>query len=215
MPSDAAQRGAARGLALPPARRQLLALALAGLLPGSASTQVPAQVPALPPAAPESATGWLQPRLLPPAITLRRGERDNLSLQRALSGKVTAVQLMFTGCSATCPMQGALFAAIAQRMALRHVALLSISIDVLGDDAKTLAAWQERFGPHPAWHTAVPKPADLDRLSDYLKGGASKRGTHTTQVFVFDRQARLSFRSGDTPSRDDVEALLAEVVRQG
>jgi len=37
-------------------------------------------------------------------------------LPTALAGEATAVQRMFTGCSSVCPMQGAVFAAVAARL---------------------------------------------------------------------------------------------------
>ncbi len=91
--------------------------------------------------------------------------------------------------------------------------LLSISIDVLGDTPDTVAAWQRRLGPHAAWRGAVAHPNDVDRLAAYLKGAASRSGTHTAQVFVFDRQGRLSHRTGDNPGMGELEALIDGVGR--
>ena len=153
-------------------------------------------------------TGWLRPRLPAPALRITSANGRQTTLAGAIAGKVTAVQLMFTGCSSTCPVQGALFAAMASRLRSEDVQFLSISIDALGDTPAALSAWQDRFGRAPAWNTAVADAADVDPLADFMKGVAGKRGTHTAQVFVFDRQSRLCYRTGDAPMIADIEALL-------
>jgi len=157
-------------------------------------------------------TGWVQPRQPAPAFRITRTDGRQVPLANATAGKVTAVQLMFTGCSATCPLQGALFAAVAERLRRSDVQLLSISIDALGDTPATLSAWQRRFGMHPAWSAAVSDVNEVDQLAGFMKGAAARQGTHTAQVFVFDRTARLCFRTGDSPALAEVEALLAHVA---
>lgn len=134
------------------------------------------------------------------------------TLADSIAGKVTAVQLMFTGCSATCPTQGALFGALATRLRSNAVQLLSISIDVLGDSPARVAEWQNRFGRHDAWLAAVADAKDVDRLASFMKGASARPGTHTAQVFVFDREARLRYRSEEAPDLGDVEVLLAKAA---
>ena len=157
-------------------------------------------------------TGWVQPRQPAPAFRITRTDGRQVPLANATAGKITAVQLMFTGCSATCPLQGALFAAVAERLRRTDVQLLSISIDALGDTPATLSAWQRRFGMHPAWSAAVSDVNEVDQLAGFMKGAAARQGTHTAQVFVFDRNARLCFRTGDSPAIAEVEALLAHIA---
>ena len=48
--------------------------------------------------------GSVTPPRLVPDLTLTGADAQALSLKRALLGHVTAMQLMFTGCSATCPI---------------------------------------------------------------------------------------------------------------
>jgi len=183
--------------------RRRLVLAWAG---ASALGTLPRAQAASPP------TGWVQPRQPAPAFRITRTDGRQVPLASATAGKVTAVQLMFTGCSATCPVQGALFAAVAGRLRRNDVQLLSISIDALGDTPATLSAWQHRFGMHPAWSAAVSDVNEVDQLTGFMKGAPARQGTHTAQVFVFDRNARLCFRTGDSPALAEVEALLAHVA---
>jgi protein SCO1 len=188
-----------------PTRRQMLmSAALAGGAPWLAA-----------PAAAHAVYGPVAPPLQAPAIPVTGSDGRPQPLRAMLSGHVTAVQLMFTGCSATCPIQGAIFADAARQLhrddpALR---LLSISIDPLGDDARALAAWLGRFGP-PAtrWRAAVLAAKDVDPLIDFLRGRASGADRHTAQAFLFDRQARLAFRTVDMPAGADLAALMRQLA---
>lgn len=186
-------------------RRHMLALAGMAAVPGSIPLAMAAQAP----------TGWVRPRLPAPPLRLTASDGRKVSLAGLVAGKATAVQLMFTGCSSTCPTQGAFFAAVAARLHSGDVRLLSVSIDALGDTPATMSTWQARFGKSASWQTAVAEVADVDRLADFMKGMPGKSGTHTAQVFIFDRLGRLSCRTGDWPALSDVESLLATVAQQG
>ena len=182
-------------------RRQALA-ALAALGATSQAFAVPAA------AAP---TGWVRPKPVTPALRLIDASGHRMGLSDALLGRATAVQLMFTGCNASCPLQGALFAAIAARMRSTDVQLLSISIDALGDTPESLLRWQERFGRHSAWHLAVADVQDVSRLADFVKGVPGKSGSHTAQVYLFDDMGQLTYRTGDSPQVREIEALLSRL----
>lgn len=157
--------------------------------------------------------GWVQPRQPAPSLKIVGSDGRKIPLSQALIGKISAVQLMFTGCSSTCPVQGALFAAVASQLRSKDVQLLSISIDALGDSPAMVAAWQARFGRHPAWNTAVADLNDVDRLADFMKGAAAKPGTHTAQVFIFDGKAQLAFRTVDSPGVGELDGLLTRLAR--
>ena len=49
---------------------------------------------------------------------------------------------------------------------------------------------------------------DVDALAEFLRGVPPKTGTHSSQVFLFDRQARLAFRTVELPSVEHVVELL-------
>jgi protein SCO1 len=168
-----------------------------------------------------SAYGPVTPRATLPAqlgVTPTRG--PSRPLRDLLQGHVTAVQLMFTGCSATCPIQGAIFADVQAlltpqdtRQGLR---LLSVSIDPLGDDLPALTGWLRRFGARPSqWLAALPSPRDVDPLLDLLRGRASGVDRHTAQAFLFDRQGRLALRTPDLPPAAEVARLVRELAAAG
>jgi protein SCO1/2 len=157
-------------------------------------------------------TGPVQPRAPAPPVRVLDERGQLLLLATLLSGSVSAVQLMFTGCGTVCPAQGAYFARLAARPRPFPVRWLSISVDSLGDDASRLAAWLARFGAPPSWKAAVPGVHDLDRLCTYLRGAPASPSSHTEQVFVFDARGQLAYRTGDQPSAIDLERVLARTA---
>jgi len=106
-------------------------------------------------ASPSPAGGWLQPRLPVPDWHFLAADGQRRALRQVLAGKVTAVQLMFAGCTTSCPPQGALFGAVAERMAPARCQLLSLSIDTLGDTPASVKVWQARFGQYPGWQVGI------------------------------------------------------------
>ena len=164
------------------------------------------------------AYGRVVPAQLTPRIRVAPLDAPLSDLQTLLRGNVTALQLMFTSCSATCPIQGAMFAEL--QKALRgtepHFRLLSVSIDPLGDDAKGLRAWLRSFGAEPTrWTAALSLPPDLDALLGFLRGRAAGVDRHTPQVYLFDCQARLSLRTVDLPSASSVKRMMQELNSLG
>ena len=186
-------------------RREVLAAALAA--PCLAWHQSGAQA--------HAAYGPVSPRAPVPAVSLTMADGRPVTLQGLLKGHVTALQLMFTGCTATCPIQGAIFADAARMLdgASSELRLLSLSVDPLGDTPQALSAWLGRFGaPVQRWSGAIPRVQDVDRLLDFLRGRANGVDRHTAQAFLFDRQARLAFRTVDMPAGADLAALMRQLA---
>jgi protein SCO1/2 len=161
--------------------------------------------------------GRVEPPLPAPAIPLQLHNGQRSSLPLLLAGRATALQLMFTGCSATCPFQGALFGAAQAGLApatagasagTSGLQLLSVSIDALGDTPAALARWMQGFGAGPHWRAALPSVAGVDQLLDFLRGRQAGPDGHTAQVYYFNRSGQLVLRSADFPPPEQVVSLL-------
>ncbi|MEA3128913.1 MAG: hypothetical protein QOF46_708 [Paraburkholderia sp.] len=147
--------------------------------------------------------------------TGRKRLLSDLLLQR-----VTAVQTIYTGCSSVCPLQGALFSAVQERLpqirARYPVQLLSIGIDPLSDSPSALHAWLMRFQAGPGWTAATPALRDVDRMRTTLSGSALPLGNladHATQIYCFDARAMLRWRSDDLPRADEICDVLSALGR--
>lgn len=166
-------------------------------------------------AAQHAAFGIVRPALMVPNIAVTDMRGASVDLARMLRGHVTAVHLMFTGCTATCPIQGAIFADAQARLdaADTSLRLLSVSIDPLGDDVPALRAWLQRFGARQdRWTAALPKPQGVDPLLDFVRGRASGADRHTAQAYLFNRRAELVFRSADVASGESLVATLRQLA---
>ena len=167
--------------------------------------------------------GRVRPPVAAPALRLVGHDGRATTLTNSLRNHVTVVQLMFTGCSAICPLQGMQFASLQAALASRGIAdvqLLSLSIDPLGDDPKALRAWLQRFAAGPTWRAAAPVPADLDGLlgllgRNGLPANASTGDRHSGQLGLFDREKRLVWRTADLPPVNEVLEALRWLRGQG
>lgn len=159
--------------------------------------------------------GLVQPPVAMPPLKVALLTGKTTDLPTLLRGRVTAVQLMFTGCSATCPIQGAIFAEMQTLLkdAGADLQLLSVSIDPLGDDVRSMQKWLAQFGAMASrWSAAMSTMQSVDGLFDFMNGRASGPDRHTPQVYLFDRSARLVFRSVDLPPAQPMVRLMRELA---
>lgn len=159
--------------------------------------------------------GPVAPATAIPSLTCVCSDGSTATLAELLMGKTTALQLMFTGCSAICPMQGALFARLQGMLTnqlARNIQLLSLSIDPLGDDPKALSAWLKRFKARPGWIAASPALAVLDQVTALFRRGVNAADDHSTQVYLINRGSRLVWRTSDLPAPREVADLLLQLA---
>ncbi len=161
--------------------------------------------------------GPVTPPLAAPALPLLLHDGRSAGLPAVLQGHVTAVQLMFTGCSAICPVQGAVFAQLQALVGgpLPKAQLLSISIDPVADDAQALAAWRRRFGAGTAWLAAAPPVRHAQAMPTFLGGRQDRQAEgdrHNAQVFLFDRQGRLAYRCAEFASPHSVAQAMSQLA---
>ncbi|RPH45880.1 MAG: SCO family protein [Burkholderiales bacterium] len=159
--------------------------------------------------------GRIEPAEPVPDLTVLRDDGARLPLERQLRGRITALHFMFTGCTSTCPIQGATFARVQALLGpqrAERLQLLSVSVDALGDDPASLARWRAALSAGPRWRAAVPIAAHGTRLLDWASaGGRSGADVHATQVLLIDERARLVFRSVDLPDARQVADLLVSL----
>jgi protein SCO1 len=142
-------------------------------------------------------------------------------LAALLRGRVTAMQLMFTGCSATCPIQGALFAQAQRDLISAKLAaqFVSLSIDPLSDTPAALDGWLRKFQAQPGWLGVAPRIEDVAAITAWLtRGGepkpAGSQDPHSGQVYVIDARGDLVFRLASMPRASDIVAVLRMVLQR-
>ncbi len=161
--------------------------------------------------------GVVNPPIAPPPVSLALEDKSKTTLQALLKDHVTGVQLMFTTCQATCPIQGALFADAAKKLGdrVKPAQLLSISIDPGQDTEERLRDWLKRFGQSPRWHAARPDATQMKSLITFLKATNAPPDPHTGQVYFFNGRGELVLRSVDFPPATEIVRILEAVAKRG
>ncbi|MFA8356923.1 SCO family protein [Burkholderia ubonensis] len=142
-------------------------------------------------------------------IVLANGARRKLG--DMLRGMTTAIQFVFTGCSATCPLQGAIFQTLQAKLAQRpipDVQLLSISIDPANDTPVAMTAWLKRFDARSGWQAAIPSSNDLEALERLYRDVRNPADSHIDQTFISSRSAQLVWKTDHLPTPESVYDAL-------
>lgn len=157
--------------------------------------------------------GRVQPPLPVPDVAVFTHAGRATRLGDVARGKPTALHLMFTQCASTCPIQAAIFQRVQWSLGndSPDAQLLSVSIDPRHDSPPALAAWLRQVGASEHWLALQPRVADLDQLRSAFGARSGPADTHSTQVSIIDRQARVVWRSIELPSPEEIVAVLRQV----
>jgi protein SCO1/2 len=179
----------------------------------------PAPLPALPPAETQAAThlpfGPVRPARALPGIYITLSDGTKQRLDNLLAGHWTVVQLIFTGCSTTCPVQGAIFQETQKRLDAidGDVRLLSISIDPLGDTPELLEKWRRQFEAGNRWQAAVPQIDDLGALLDVLGGRGEGVDIHNARAYFINPRGELQYITEEMPSPKFLTNLARDALK--
>ena len=155
--------------------------------------------------------GRISPPAPVPAVKLVRHDAASTTLRELATGHVTAVQLMFTECTTTCPIQAAIFQQVQRlvpNMASNGLQLLSLSVNPTADSPKALSKWLRRFHAGPGWIAAAPSIKDGALIQNFFGKPNGDFSDHSTQVNIVDRQARLVWRTIELPRAEEIAAIL-------
>jgi protein SCO1/2 len=155
--------------------------------------------------------GRVAPPVAVPDIALVRHDGTHTTLSALVSQHATALQLMFTACTTTCPIQGAIFAQVQKLIpdqVARGIQLVSLSVDPERDTPQILAKWLRRFGSRAGWIAASPRATDTERLRDFAGRGRSASDNHSTRVQMLNRQGLLVWRTLDLPRPEEIAGIL-------
>jgi protein SCO1/2 len=159
----------------------------------------------------DSGHGRLRPAVTVPDFEMVLANGSRASLQSLLAGQGTAIQLMFTECRTTCPMEGAIFEKVQTlipNQVERRLQLLSLSVNASGERPGALGAWLERYHARPGWMAAAPSSKDLPAFRKLFGQGRSASDPHSTQVQVVDRHGQLIWRTSELPSASEIVSIL-------
>ncbi|MBI2884241.1 MAG: SCO family protein [Candidatus Methylomirabilis oxyfera] len=88
-----------------------------------------------------------------------------------LKGKAVAIELIYTSCTDTCPLETARLSQVQRILGDRvgkEIFFYSITIDPARDTPKVLKAYAKKFHAGPGWLFLTGKKADIDLISKKL-----------------------------------------------
>ncbi len=158
-------------------------------------------------------SGPVEPSLLVPDLPLICSDGSSTSLRHLVENRVTAVQLMLTSCTTTCPIQGAIFRHVQNMVAVaRGIQLVSLSVDPQLDTPLVLSHWLGQFHAQPGWIAAAPHLRDLKALREFFGTGTNPDDNHTAQVSLIDRRKMLVYKTSELPDPATVAHLLEKMA---
>jgi protein SCO1 len=133
-----------------------------------------------------------------------------------LKGKNVAVNVMYTGCTAVCPLETANLARVQRILGDRvgkDIFFYSISIDPLNDTPQALKAFTKKFDIAPGWQFLTGKPADIEIIVRKLglSRGSDKENPdgHTSSLMVGNVPGGLWLRNSAV---DNPQFLVAKMA---
>lgn len=134
---------------------------------------------------------WSPPQM--PDVQLQDQDGQRWKLRADLTAnRPVVMSFMFTGCAATCPPQTAVLRQLRQTLdadtTLRHVLLLSITVDPLGDGPEQLHAYAKRYGitagHHQGWLFLTGERAALAKAWRAFGVDTSDRDAHPSLLWI-------------------------------
>lgn len=126
-----------------------------------------------------------------PKVPLTTQNGDAVEFYDLIKGKIVAIQLIYTSCQYSCPLETARLAHVqkllGERMG-RDVFFYSISIDPAHDTPAVLKTYAEQYGAGPGWLFLTGKAEDIALLSKklglYTEPNAEAKDGHTATLLI-------------------------------
>jgi protein SCO1 len=109
---------------------------------------------------------------VPDTTLLDQNGREVRFKSDVLGDKTVAIQFIFTTCRAICPVMGAAFAKLQDRLGDRlgkDISLISVSIDPVTDTPVRMKQWGEQFGARPGWSLLTGEKEKVESLLKTLE----------------------------------------------
>ena len=126
-----------------------------------------------------------------PKVTLTTQTGDAVDFYDLIKGRIVAIELIYTSCEYSCPLETARLAHVQRllgdRMG-RDVFFYSISIDPAHDTPAVLKKYAEQYGAGPGWLFLTGKAEDIELLSKklglYSEPNPEAKDGHTATLLI-------------------------------
>jgi protein SCO1/2 len=143
--------------------------------------------------------------------------------EELVKGKVVAINFVFTSCKAACPLLGAGFSKIQDRLGDRlgkEISLISVSVDPAVDRPERMKNWAAQYGARLGWTLVTASETGKDQLDTLLKAMqiySPEKTDHSQSVFVVDGTSLQGWSSRRIAGTDELVAMIdaAQKTRGG
>ena len=147
-----------------------------------------------------------------PNVELLDQDGQRVRVHDLLTGKVVAMNFVFTTCTTVCPPMGAHFARLQKQLGDRPVELISISIDPTTDTPQRLKAWSEKFGAQDGWTLLTGEKLEVDKLLKALGVFTPDFAEHSPVILVGDASRDRWTRAYGLAPPEQILALLDQTA---
>src|SRR5436309_9661494 len=134
-----------------------------------------------------------------------------------LKGKSVVIDLIYTSCVDSCPLETARLAQVQKMLGDRvgkDIFFYSISIDPMHDTPRVLKAYKEKYHIGPGWTFLTGKKADIDLISKklglYSEPDPNDRDGHTPSVLIGNEPTGQWMRNGATDNPKFLATLIGD-----
>ena len=166
-----------------------------------------------------SVPGKSRPINIPDVKLVDQDGKEIRFYEDLVKGKVVAINFVFTSCKAACPLLGAGFSKLQDRLGDRlgqDCALISVSVDPVVDRPERLKEWAAQYGARPGWTQVTASETGKDQLDTLLKAlqvySPEKTG-HSQSVMVVDGNSLEGWSSRRTAGTDELVAMIDAALK--
>jgi cytochrome oxidase Cu insertion factor (SCO1/SenC/PrrC family) len=156
---------------------------------------------------------------IPDVRLLDQDGREVRFYQDLVKNKIAAINFIFTSCKAACPLLGAGFSKLQERLGERlakECALISVSVDPAVDRPDRLKAWASQFGARAGWTQVTAADGGKHELDTLLKGlqvYSPEKTSHSQSVLVVDGDSLEGWSSQRTAGTDELMAMIDLAIK--
>jgi protein SCO1/2 len=136
-----------------------------------------------------------------------------------LKGKIVVIDLIYTRCVDSCPLETARLVQVQKMLGDRmgnDIFFYSISIDPKHDTPEVLKAYAEKYHVGPGWLFLTGKPADIDLISKklglYSDPDPSNRDGHTPGLMIGNEPAGQWMRNSATDNPRFLATMIGNFI---
>ena len=156
-----------------------------------------------------------EPKHIPDVLLLDQDGQEVRFYSDLISGRVVAVNFIFTTCTTVCLPMGAIFTKVQRELGDRvgrDVDLISVSVDPVTDTPERLKAWSQRLGAGTGWTLVTGSKPEVDNLLKSLEVFTPDFADHSPTVLIVNARVGSWKRAYGLAPAAKLSQLIEEMI---